>query len=326
MASLETVITQVQAYLAGVSGIRKAPSKPPDQINLFPFAVTYPFTGRWTMAPAGSKTGLHDLVIELHVARKDLPRDYALAIAFAESIPNELFLRLKDDSKWNGTIDTFGDVTYEFLPMTYGGVETLGWRFTVENVKIQSNVIGSPLVQDLFTDAGLTALTAHTPNINAPGNAWVAEFNGGFQISASGVTADAGGFANHAGSGIDAESPDVTVVCDLLSGSPVASAAGICFRGTGGFNYYTFKWVDDGTLIRIQRQDGGETILAQAAASIAASTTYRFKVVVLGVSIKAYIDDVLKFNILDSTFNGNRHGLYQHTGKSTLWDNFEIQD
>jgi hypothetical protein len=140
MASLETVIAQVQTYVATLTGIRKAPSQPPEQMNAFPFAISYPSSGTWRMAPAGSKTGLHNIAIEIHVMRKDLPRDFDKAMDYSDILPNLLFLKLKDDNKWNFTIDTFGAISYTFGPLGYGGVDTLGFRFIVEEVKVQSNV------------------------------------------------------------------------------------------------------------------------------------------------------------------------------------------
>ena len=188
---------------------------------------------------------------------------------------------------------------------------------------------GTLIYDDFEGDFPGVALPAHSPKINTPGNAWITEFlaaGGVFRISPSGMTADAAAHLNHAGSGIDAGSPDVTVSCDILSGSPIASAAGICFRGTGDNNYYTFKWVADGALLRIMRQDPGELILAQSLITINPNTTYKFKVELLGSSIKAYLDGVLQFSIADTTFNGNRHGLYQLSvvASTTLWDNFQV--
>ena len=141
MAVLETVIAQVQTYVGTLAGIRKAPAQPPDQMNAFPFAITYPSSGRWEMTPAGSKTGLHNIAIEIHIMRKDLPRDFDKALDYSDLLPNLLFLKLKDDNKWNFTIDTFAAISYTFGPLGYGGFETLGFRFIVENVKVQSAVI-----------------------------------------------------------------------------------------------------------------------------------------------------------------------------------------
>ena len=187
----------------------------------------------------------------------------------------------------------------------------------------------APIVSDTFTDTPATALTAHTPDIDTFGGGWKVAFWAGFAISASGTTADLGGYANHGGSEIDAGTSDAIVETDILSGATPANSAGVSFRGSGGgsgsFNRYTFHWVDGGTLIRITRQDTG-AILAQDTFSVSPDTTYAFKVILVGTSIKAYVNNNPIFDITDSTFNGTFHGIYQYFGNDTRWDNFKISD
>ena len=85
-----------------------------------------------------TKVGLHNLVVELHVARKDLPRDIQKALVYSESIPNVILLKFK-----NGTftaIEMLDTITYEFLAMAWAGVDTIGFRFTINQVKMVSTV------------------------------------------------------------------------------------------------------------------------------------------------------------------------------------------
>jgi len=132
--TIEAAITQAMAYVGAVSGILQAPDPPIEQPGEFPFAVGYPGDGTFEGGPAGATTALHNIVIELHVARKDLPTDYSRAIPYVDSIPATLLSNLS--SKWGSTISTFARISYRWGEMDYGGQKTLGIQFTVEGVKI----------------------------------------------------------------------------------------------------------------------------------------------------------------------------------------------
>lgn len=134
MADLSAVIAQVATKLAAVSGIRKAPANPEEQMNVFPFAVVYPGDGESTFGVPGERLSLDSIVIEVHIARKDLPRDVATSLPFADSVPNALMSDMIT-TQWAGTIDTFESIGWTFTSLGWGGIETLGFRFTVNGIK-----------------------------------------------------------------------------------------------------------------------------------------------------------------------------------------------
>ncbi len=139
--TLAATIDQVQTYMRALSGIRAAPDEIPERVNVFPFVITRPGTGTWEFGAAGDKKGLHNIVIELHVARKDLPRDIATALPYCESIPNLLMYKLLNDNKWNGTVDTIGSIGYRFMVWDWSPeLKTIGFEFTVNGVKILSAI------------------------------------------------------------------------------------------------------------------------------------------------------------------------------------------
>jgi len=111
-------------------------------MNVFPFIVTHPGTGEWSSDVPGNKIGLHTITVELHVARKDLPRDIQKAMAYSESIPNALLKAVATVSgdKFDNTISTFDRITYTFGPLGWAGVDTIGFRFQIVGVKMQSNI------------------------------------------------------------------------------------------------------------------------------------------------------------------------------------------
>jgi hypothetical protein len=141
MTNIIDVTRQVQKYMKTLKAIKDAPSEPPSKVSDFPFAITYPQSGDIEWGPGyGGKLGLHDLVVEVHVGLKDLPDAVATAIPFIDSVPNLLMSKLMTDNKWNGHIDTFQGISYTFGPLGYGGLETIGPKFIIRQVKILGSV------------------------------------------------------------------------------------------------------------------------------------------------------------------------------------------
>lgn len=132
--NLQEAITDVQTTIAAITGIRHAPNYPPEDAAVYPFVVAYAGSGEFrTGEPAGALKYLGSIIIDLHVARKDLPRDAEKAMTYHTTIPNDI---LKDVTL-GGNIDTCGPVSCSgLIAMSYGGQDTLGLRFTIENVKI----------------------------------------------------------------------------------------------------------------------------------------------------------------------------------------------
>ena len=132
--SLQTAIADVQGTIGAITGIRAAPDYPPEDSTVYPFVVAYAGAGEFrTGEPAGALKYLGSIIVDLHVARKDLPRDAEKAMTYHTSIPNDIL----EDKTLGGTADTCGPVSCSgLIAMSYGGQETLGLRFTIENVKI----------------------------------------------------------------------------------------------------------------------------------------------------------------------------------------------
>jgi len=145
MATLQAAITQIQALSAAVSGVRPnaAPDEPPDQISHFPFVACFPESGSYEGGnPAGQMRGLHNIVVELHVARQDVQRGYREAMRFAKSLPNAWLAALGTASL--NTISTFGTIRYQFGALDWGvgenATQTMGFRFVIEDVKTQDTI------------------------------------------------------------------------------------------------------------------------------------------------------------------------------------------
>ncbi|NIR67730.1 MAG: hypothetical protein GWN76_24425 [candidate division Zixibacteria bacterium] len=137
--TVKDVIVAIQQEVATVSGIKAAPAYPPDKMAAFPFAVAYPQNGRIDAEFGSGTKGLHNIVVEVHLARKMLNVTVESAIDYVDSIPDEMWGSIFDNT-FLSTFSTFQSISYEFTGMSWGGVETLGVRFMIEGVKVHKNL------------------------------------------------------------------------------------------------------------------------------------------------------------------------------------------
>ena len=136
--ALKDAIAEIIDKLQELSDIRRVPDAPPENNDQFPFAVVYPITGTYEQIMTQRMKGLHSLNIELHVARKDLPRDYALVMDLIDQIPNRL-MKAHMDSEFSN-LATFGIIEYTFGPLSWAGVDTLGITYTITGLKVETEV------------------------------------------------------------------------------------------------------------------------------------------------------------------------------------------
>lgn len=134
--ALKDAVQDIVDELKKLDDIRRVPDNPPESNNQFPFAIVYPIRGLYMTGPPGVMKGLHNINIELHVARRDLPRDFDIVMDLFDQIPDQLLTTLKDSGFSN--LETFGNIEYEFGPLSYAGVDTIGVTYLITGVKIQT--------------------------------------------------------------------------------------------------------------------------------------------------------------------------------------------
>jgi hypothetical protein len=112
--------------------------------------------------------------------------------------------------------------------------------------------------------------------------------------------------------------------------------SGIIFRVQDASNYYLVSQGfgdNDGWMLRLRKVVGGTpTDLVTAINNFGSNpgqvnsrtTFYTFKVVVSGTSIKAYVDDVLKFEITDSTYSGGSAGVWLSSQMDAEFDDAQV--
>lgn len=138
MADVKDAIQEIIDELKNLDGIRRIPDAPPENNNQFPFVVVYPISGSFTKPSSGWLIGLHDINIELHIKRKDLPRDFDEAMDLFQDLPKQLMSGQENGRFSNGF--TWQAITYLFGPLEWAGVETIGFTFTLNGAKVQDTV------------------------------------------------------------------------------------------------------------------------------------------------------------------------------------------
>ena len=136
MATIQDAIEGIQDLVGAVSGIREAPDYAPEGIRIFPFAVAYASAGSFEFGVAGEMKGLHDIAVEIHVARKNMRTALKTAMGFSDAVPAAIMA----DPTLGGDVDTFGSISYTFGAMNYGEMQTIGFRFIVTDVKIRTDL------------------------------------------------------------------------------------------------------------------------------------------------------------------------------------------
>lgn len=135
LSTIKAVVDAIQDKMATITGIKSAPDYPTEQVSDFPFVTTYP--GKLDNAHTNSPDQFNatwNVNVEFHLARKNLPSEVQTALEFSETMLNALFKCLKDGNVAHGGVE--GD----FTEMAWGDVQTIGYRFVVKKVKVQTPI------------------------------------------------------------------------------------------------------------------------------------------------------------------------------------------
>lgn len=124
--TVPAAVSRLQTIAASVSGVNVAASLPPESLAQFPVAISYvsdcALAARYSGAHAHSQWVL---TTEIHVSRKDLPRDYDLlddiGPAFAVAVVSEPDL--------SGTVSALIECRGTLGPGQWAGLDTLCWTF-----------------------------------------------------------------------------------------------------------------------------------------------------------------------------------------------------
>lgn len=149
------------------------------------------------------------------------------------------------------------------------------------------------LLWDTFTEAsGVPQLTAHTPDINPGGNAWL-NVTGRLVIVATidKVVVDSPGV----GTAIDIEASDVTMTCEVTVANGNTNPHGLIYRVQDSNNYWFAGYRGNSSqATRIDEINAGVRTTRSSTSETLADGTYTFKVVLSGNDMTFYVDDVQK--------------------------------
>lgn len=136
--SIEGAIARVQTLVGNLTGVRKAPTEPPASMNVFPFSICYVGAGEWSEYSNGCKQFLGDLMLELHVSFKDLPRNVETLMDYVEAVPDAI---LGDGANLNSTVSSCNGVRCEGMRVVAytQGLETLALVWAI-HVKMQNQL------------------------------------------------------------------------------------------------------------------------------------------------------------------------------------------
>lgn len=136
MQDINDAVAYLQTLAGGIAGMRQAPAEPPEQAS-FPFCVSFVSGLNNSVQPSyGHQRHDYEITTEIHVARKDLPRDYAGIKVFAVLFPQSVWGDMNANKRaLGGYVDTINSVAGKLVPSEWGGVQTLAWSFRT-NVKV----------------------------------------------------------------------------------------------------------------------------------------------------------------------------------------------
>jgi hypothetical protein len=129
--SLAGAIADIQTKALTITGIKAAPTNPPESINQLPFSVCYARSLADTeLATAGWTNAIFTIVCELHCSRQVLPKAVAQSTPLAEA----LLSKIVADPTLSGTVQTVVKLrgTFGYLAWDGRDAQHLGWRIEVD--------------------------------------------------------------------------------------------------------------------------------------------------------------------------------------------------
>ena len=133
--TIQAAIAYIQGLAEGLTGIRQAPDFPPEQMNVFPFAVCYPSVGEFRAGPIGLMKGCIAWSLRFTWRGRIYRATWRRRCHSENCWPRPCLTILP----WAEPSTQCADegITYTFGALAWGGQETVGWRLTIP-VKIQT--------------------------------------------------------------------------------------------------------------------------------------------------------------------------------------------
>jgi len=134
--TVQAAIDLFQVAFDGISGIQSAPADPPDRPDAFPFITTYAIRLRtFTNTPEDFRA-LWTLRVDLFVGLTGLPESIQALLTFPETVLNAMHSVIKT----NAIPCDIQSVEGEYVSLTWGGIECVGFSYYIRDVKIVTTI------------------------------------------------------------------------------------------------------------------------------------------------------------------------------------------
>lgn len=135
--TLQDVVDAVRNKLRTVDpAIRSVPDGPIENVSVFPFGTAFIRRVNYKQFSQTLRHGTHTIAVQVHVARKDLPRDIEKSMPYGEAVPIAIYNDLTLDQK----IATVTEIRGAFRAMEWGDAETLGWDIEIDFTMVNQGV------------------------------------------------------------------------------------------------------------------------------------------------------------------------------------------
>ena len=286
-------------------------------------------TGVAQQAPEVSNTNANDAQTSISTNITTLTDGAWLVDAVHSGNPGTFTANSGQNVRYDQASST-SEVAGSTLQVASAGNVSLGWTNTSANRLAQAVAAfvpatgcstgggGTTLFSDDFEDGVITGWSkASGMDMAESGGVFTTTGN-----NTSHYTVDAGSSWADYSFNVDAMANDNDVV-------------GITFRVEDSDSFYVFQQTfgDGNWNLRLRLYDGGSSSTLASIDNYGSNpgqvnsetTWYNFKVEVSGTNIKAYLDNVLKFDINDATFSEGTVGLWLSSSGGTDFDNVLVQ-
>uniref|UniRef100_A0A6M3M434 Tail protein n=1 Tax=viral metagenome TaxID=1070528 RepID=A0A6M3M434_9ZZZZ len=121
-------ISYLQNLIGALTGIEAALDNPPEGTLALPCSICYVSDGTWEISSPGTQKGLLNLRLEIHFARGVLPEAVEQAMAYNQSIPNEI---LSNPTLGDNVNTVTGPINFRFGNLEWAGEDHIGYEYTV---------------------------------------------------------------------------------------------------------------------------------------------------------------------------------------------------
>ncbi len=128
--ALSDAIDQYVTAFAGMTGMQRVYSDPPEAMTEFPCGIVYVQSGEMNVV-AGRAINIHNIILEIHHSRQILPEAIDAAKVWPERVQYELYTEMLADQFGSYVAAISWPVTYDALALGYGGETHYGLRFRI---------------------------------------------------------------------------------------------------------------------------------------------------------------------------------------------------